>query len=132
ETHWDGIIGDLQRMMFGYETMKLLDQVVEDEAERSYYNLLKSTLEALAAVDAPLVAVQMWFYLRLLSLTGHAPNLKTDQAGKQLEEGELYAFLPDDMCFSVDPYGVFRAEHIKLLRLSLSHQPAFLKQIQNA
>lgn len=130
ETHWDGIIGDLQRMMFGYEAMKLLDTIIEDEADRAYYDLLKATLEALAATDIPLGAVQMWFYLRVLSLTGHEPNLKTDQSGNNLTEDQPYAFLPDDMCFSADTHGHFRAQHIKLLRLSLGHQPAFLRQVQ--
>ncbi len=44
ETYWENIVGDLPRMMFGYEAMKLLGQIIEDEAERSYYELLKSII----------------------------------------------------------------------------------------
>ena len=132
ETHWDGLVGDLQRMMFGYEAMKLLDKIVEDEAERSYFELLRSTLAALSDVEIPLKAVESWFYIRILDLTGHTPNLKTDHTGKILAADQLYVFSPDDMCFVASPGGSFRAEHIKLLRLSLNHQPAFLKQIKEA
>lgn len=132
ETHWDGIIGDLQRMMFGYEAMKLLDTVIEDEAERGYFELLKATLQALSDVTLPLAGIEMWFYVRLLRLTGHEPNLKTDHQNQPLAEDSLYLFSPDDMCFVPNPEGELRAEHVKLLRLSLSHQPGFLKQIKNA
>ena len=61
ETHWDPIIGDLQRMMFGYEAMKMLDKIIEDEAGREYFDLLRATLDALADLDLPLVAVEPWF-----------------------------------------------------------------------
>lgn len=131
EQHWDGIVGDLQRMMFGYEAMKLMDKVVEDEAEREYYDLLKSTLEALADEGIPLAGVETWFYLRLLRLTGHEPNLKSDQKGTALPAESLYLFSPEDMCFVPSAKGQFRPEHVKLLRLCLAHQPAFLKQIKN-
>lgn len=131
EIHWGGIVGDLQRMMFGYEAMKLIDKVVEDEAERGYYDLLKSTLSALSDPEIPLKGIELWFYVRILNLTGHAPNLKTDQAGKTLKQEELYIFSPDDMCFVQSTTGTFHADHIKLLRLSLHHQPGFLKQIKD-
>lgn len=131
QTHWDGIIGDLQRMMFAYEAMKSVDTIIEDEAERDYYDLLKSTLAALSDQKIPLSGIEVWFYVRLLQLTGHEPNLKTDQHGKPLTADGLYLFSPDDMCFVLNLRGDFRAEHIKLLRLALNHQPGFLRQIKD-
>lgn len=132
ETHWDGIVGDLQRMMFGYEAMKLIDTVVEDEAERGYYELLKSTLSTLADHKVPRSALELWFYIRLLKLQGIEPNLKTDAAGVRLSAEQAYTFSTDDMCFAAAPNGSFRADHIKLLRLLLSHPAVSLKQIQAA
>lgn len=131
EAHWDGMIGDLPRMMFGYEAMKLLDKIVEDEADRSYYELLKSTLQALADLENPEPAVEVWFYLRLLKLQGHEPNLKTDQHGAKLEDQQLYTFSFDDMCFSQSSQGSYRAEHIKFLRLIALHKIEVMKQVQN-
>lgn len=131
ETYWDGIVGDLQRMMFGYEAMKTLDKIVEDDAEREYFDLLKSTLESLSDQQIPLAGIQMWFYIRTLKLTGRVPNLQTDNSGKALAPGSLYIFSPDDMCFVPSAKGDYRAEHIKLLRLCIDHQPGFLKQIKN-
>ena len=131
EQHWDGIIGDLQRMMFGYEVMKQMDKIIEDDAERDFYDVLKSTLQILGDVQTPLSAVELWYYMRILKLMGRVPNLETDNTGKALSQVDLYTFSHDDMCFVPSAQGDFRAEHIKLLRLTLGHQPAFLKQVKN-
>ena len=132
EQHWDGIIGDLQRLMFGYETMKLLDKIVEDEAERAYYELLRHTLSSLGDKTLSLVLVEIWFYLRLLKQVGHEPNLTTDQTGQRLKSESLYTFSIDDMGFLEQPQGNFKPDHIKLMRLCLTHSPAALKQVQGA
>lgn len=131
DTHWDAIVGDLQRMMFGYEAMKLLDSIVEDEADRDYYDLLKLTLEALADLDVSEATTQVWFYIRLLKALGREPNLKTDHLGKILNEQTLFTFSMQDMCFAPSPNGNFRSEHIKLLRFGLSQPPQVLKQIKH-
>ena len=131
EQHWDGIVGDLQRMMFGYEVMKQMDKIIEDDAERDFYYVLKSTLQILGDVQTPLSAVELWYYMRILKLMGRVPNLETDNTGKALSQADLYTFSHDNMCFVPSAQGDFRAEHIKLLRLTLGHQPAFLKQVKN-
>lgn len=131
ETHWDPIIGDLQRMMFGYEAMKMLDKIIEDEAGREYFDLLRATLDALADLELPLVAVELWFYMRLLKLQGKEPNLTTDQNGATLTPDSLYTFSTDTMSFTSSVAGNFTPDHIKLLRLTQSHAPKLLKQVKN-
>lgn len=131
ETHWDGIVGDLQRMMFGYEAMKLMDTIIEDEAERDYYELLRDTLAILGEVEVSLSGIKTWFYLRLLKLQGREPNLHTDQGGAKLVDDELYGFSPEEMCFYSSPNGTFRTEHIKLLRLLASHKSQVLRQVKD-
>ena len=131
EHYWDTIVGDLQRMMFGYEAMKLLDKIIEDEAERDYFELLKATLDSLADLETSLAATEMWFYIRLLKLQGNEPNLLTDSKGRALSKDELYTFSVDTMTFEVSSAGNFTPDHIKLLRLSQSHAPKILKQIKN-
>lgn len=129
-THWDGIVGDLQRMLFGYEVMKLMDQKIEDDAERDYYDLLKETLSTLADSEIPLDAVKCWFYVHLYRLEGVQLNTETDINGKKLDAESLYSFDAEAMCFASSSHGLYRAEHIKLLRL-MSAQPAkVLKQVK--
>jgi DNA repair protein RecO (recombination protein O) len=130
--HYQEIVGDLQRMMAGYEFMKALDSLIEDEAESEYYELLKSVLGGLADIEIPLDAVEVWFYVRLLRLQGHGLNLKTDSTGNALEADSLYFFSPEHMCFNSSKNGQYRAEHIKLLRLCLSQSVQVLKQVKDA
>lgn len=129
--HWDTIVGNLGRMMFGYEAMKLMDSLIEDEAEEQYYNLLKNTLEALADVAVTLEAVETWFYVRLLYLQGHGLNLKTDSKGQRLQPDTLYSFSFENMCFDAHPNGEYRAEHIKLLRLCGEKQAQQLAHVKD-
>ncbi len=131
EHYYDTIVGDLQRMMFGYEAMKLLDKIIEDEAERDFFDLLKATLDSLADLETTLAATEMWFYIRLLKLQGKEPNLATDSKGRALSKDELYTFSVDSMTFEVSTAGSFTPDHIKLLRLSQNHAPKILKQIKN-
>ncbi len=128
--HWDCIVKQLQRMMFGYEAMKHIDSMIEDDAERSYFDTLKSTLAALNDESIPLSLIELWFYTRLLNLLGREPNLRTDDTGKSLSEEMLYGFSNDSMCFVPSAQGVFRAEHIKILRLAVAQPPSVLKQVQ--
>lgn len=130
--HWDGFIGDLPRMMFGYEAMKLIDKTIENDAERGYYDLLKNTLQALQQLDISQTGIEVWFYIRLLKLRGHEPNLTTDHDSKKLVADRLYTFSVDDMCFSAHSSGSYRAEHIKLLRLLAAHKVEVLRQIKDA
>lgn len=132
DQHWDGIIGDLQRMMFGYETMKLIDKAIEDDAERGYFDLLRSTLTALGDLQMHLSDVEVWFYVRFLELLGYGLNLKTTASGQKLSVDELYTFEPETMSFEISSAGSFRAEHIKFLRLCINHQPAFMKQVKDS
>jgi len=132
DTHWGEIVGDLQRMMFGYEAMKQLDKLLEDDADRAYYELLKQTLEGLADLEMPLATVEVWFYLRLLKLQGHEPNLETDAHGAKLLPDSLYAFSFEDMCFVPSSSGQYRPEDIKLLRLVMAHKITVMKQVKGA
>ena len=130
DKHWDAIVGDLQRMMFGYEAMKLVDKIIEDESEEDFYLLLRSTLESLASSGMPLMITELWFYLNLLKIQGNSPNLEHDSEGNKLEEGKLYVFALDDMCFNVNTMGNYRAEHIKLFRLCLAQPPRVIGQVK--
>ena len=130
EVHWDGIVGDLQKMMFGYEAMKLLDKRIEDDADREYYDLLHATLEALADAELSLASVQAWFYCRLMILEGTQINTEADSEGEPFSAEALYDFLPDIMSFQSSVMGKFRPEHIKLIRLISKYPPQIMKQVK--
>lgn len=132
EVHWDGFLGDLQRMMFGYEAMKLIDSAVEAESDEGYYGLLKQTFEALDNLDIDRKAIECWFYLRFLGHEGRQPNLETDITGKRLKSDGIYRFASGEMGFEEDFSGRFRADHIKLLRLLTTHSPMVVSKIKDS
>lgn len=130
ETHWDKIIGDLPRMMFAYEVMKTIDQVAPDNEGQEFYKLLKSSLIYLNAPGVSLAGIRMWFWLQILDLAGHRPDLHHDSDKKTLSSEALYEFAVPDMVFVSSGRGKYRPEHIKLLRLSLERTPIVLAHVK--
>lgn len=133
DKHFGHIVQDLDRTMLGYELIKQLNKITEDQAEEEYYALLQKTFEALNDANVPLEIVTFWFQAQLLRLGGHTPNLHTDLAGDKLEADKLYDFSFDDMCFERRERGRFSAAHIKFLRLSFAETTAkLLAQVQGS
>lgn len=115
--HYGNIATDIHRVQLGYELIKRLNKTTEDEPEQEYYDLLELTFQALGNPNLPLEMVNLWFTARLLNISGHAPNLKTDSAGKLLDEHAKYAFDPDSMSLVKAGSGNFGAVEIKAMRL---------------
>jgi DNA repair protein RecO (recombination protein O) len=133
DKHFGHIVHDLDRTMLGYELIKQLNKIIEDQAEAEYYRLLQQTFEALDDTAVPLEIITFWFQAQLLRLGGHTPNLHTDVEGNKLEADKLYDFSFDDMCFEPREHGRFNAAHIKFLRLSFAETTAkLLAQVQGS
>lgn len=127
------IVKDINRTMYGYEVLKLINKITEEPAEAAYFELLQKTLAGLDNLDLPLELVQTWFSLQLLELTGHSPNLQTDATGSKLSETEKYVFSFDDMAFAPTPAGQADAKLIKFLRLCLAAEsPALPAKVTDA
>lgn len=118
DKHFGNIVSDINRTMFGYDALKIVNKMTEDAAGEEYFDLLACTLSGLNNKDLDLELVRLWFYVRLLMLGGHVPNLTKDNRGEKLAENETYGFNFDDMAFQKSGHGNFKSSHIKLLRLS--------------
>lgn len=132
-THYAHIVADLDRTMAGYEIIKQLNKVTEDQAEADYFKLLQQAFEALNDLAAPLPLIKLWFAASLLQLAGTAPNLQTDASGTALVADQSYDFSVEDMCFNpvCGGRGRFSASHIKFLRLCFAgHSPQALSAVQ--
>jgi len=131
--YYEHIVGDLNRTMLGYELIKQLNKVTEDEPEEEYFDLLRETFEALDETSVHVELIRFWFGLQLLRLSGHTPNLQTDDSDNKLAADQRYEFNFESMAFRVSPDGGFGAGHIKLLRLAFEgHSARFLANIQGA
>jgi len=132
--HYGTIVADLDRTMLGYELIKRLNKITEDQAEAEYFTLLEQAFEALDDPAVSLDLIRLWFDSQLIRLGGHGPNLQTDATGQKLDAAKRYVFDFDAVCFTPAPgQGKFDANHIKFLRLSFGgHPPKTLKQVQGS
>lgn len=133
QKYYGHIVQDLDRTMLGYELIKQLNKITEDQAEADYFELLQLAFAALDDAAIPLPLIQFWFQAQLLALGGHAPNLQTDAAGEKLQAGSKYDFSFDSMGFTPHASGRFNADHIKFLRLSFAgNLPQVLAKVQGS
>lgn len=129
--HYGTIVEDVNRTMLGYELLKLLQHVTEDEPESDYYALLQATLEALDDDSSSVDLVRTWCSAQLLRLTGHQPNLLTTSDGSALAPGITYAFDYDSVSFAANDRGEFHPDHIKYLRLLFGQlRPGAIARVQ--
>lgn len=132
EKHFGRITVDIERTMFGYEVLKLINRSVEDNAGEEYFSLLSHALEALNEQRLPQPAIELWLSAQLLKLAGHSPNLATDISGSKLSQASTYGFDIDKMAFVERESGNYNANHIKLLRLAFGLQsPLGLGQVKD-
>ena len=131
--HYSHIVQDLDRSMLGYELIKQLNKITEDEPGEEYFRLLQQTFEALDDMVVPLTLTRFWFSAQLLRLSGHTPNLQIDVAGKRLLPNQAYHFDLEHMCLTPSELGPLQADHIKFLRLSFAAGPAkVLSQVRGS
>jgi DNA repair protein RecO (recombination protein O) len=130
--YYEHIVKDLDRTMLGYELIKQLHKVTEDEPEPEYFELLHEAFIALNDTDVGIQLIRFWFAAQLLRLSGHTPNLQTDTNGHKLDAELSYEFNAEGMAFIASPeHGRFAAPHIKFLRLAFAgNKPVVLSHVQ--
>lgn len=119
QRHYGHIVSDINRTMAGYELIKLLHIVTEDEVEDSYFVLLE---QAIAALDNDMISpdfIQSWFNAQLLRRAGLSPNLTHTSTGDKLLATERYDFDCERACFlkAREGVGMFDVNTIKFIRL---------------
>lgn len=123
------IIGDYDRLQFGYQTIKLIARASETVDEPEWYDMLAEILMGLDARSIPLDLIQTWFYLRYAALLGHELNLTIDIQGEKLSPDREYRYDIAEQGLVERPGGEITGEHIKLLRLISSKSLKILAQI---
>ncbi len=131
EKYYENIVKDINRTMLGYDLIKLLHKVTEDQPEHEYFDLLLETFEALNNSKIDQELIKLWFYAQLLRIAGHTPSMRVDSTGNQLKEAGKYIFSYDDMVFNSHPEGLYEGNDIKFLRLVFSgNSPKLLQQVK--
>lgn len=129
--HYRHIVKDIERTMLGYELIKQLNRITEDDLGPEYFELLEQSFEALDDEHIDIQLIKLWFSMQLLRLNGYTPNLHTDKNNVRLDASQTYSFSFDDAVFTVDSMGRFQADQIKFLRLGFSgNSPHVLGQVR--
>jgi DNA repair protein RecO (recombination protein O) len=134
DKHYGNIVKDLEHTNVGYELIKLINRTTADHPEESYFRLLNLAFEALDDPKLDSSVTALWFYMQLLKLAGHSPNLKTDSAGTELLPSAAYNFDLDNMSFIFQEpkEGTYDAKHIKFLRLGFAAgRPQTLHRVED-
>lgn len=130
QRHYGDITKNIERTMLGYELIKLLDKVTEDEPEPEYYDLLEEAFEALNDSTISIDLVRLWFNAQLLRQAGFTPNLQRLVEGTKLEATARYEFDYDSTAFREHQVGIYGVNEIKFLRLVFSgNAPAVLSKV---
>lgn len=133
EKHYGRIVQNLERTMKGYELIKRLHHMTEDEPEPEYFAALQEAFAALDEPNVPLQTIDVWFGMHLLKLSGHEPDLQRDTSGNILQAEITYNFDLEAMSFVSSPDGMFSANHIKILRLAAHvSTPQALAKVQGS
>lgn len=129
--HYGNIVKDINRTMLGYDILKMVNRGTEDNTAKEYFLLVDSALEALNDLNCPTQIIELWFYSRMLKMSGHAPNFST-VTGNQAPSGQQhYSFDINKMAFWPHAQGPYNDRHIKLMRLSLAAtSPAVLQRVE--
>lgn len=130
--YYPNINKDLNRTMFGYEILKLINKIIEDNSGEEYFLLLWRFFEGLDDLELNQEALQLWLYSLLLKLMGHSPNLSADLLGNEFNNDQTYDFNMDKMAFSTSKNGIYHSNNIKLISLAIRlNSPLKLKQVQD-
>lgn len=132
-SYYDKIVLSLDRTTLGYDVLRLIHKITEDDTEEDYFNLAARALAALDDVAVPVELIRVWFSISLLSLVGQAPNLLLDANGEKLDSQTTYNFDIERMSFARSiNQGRYSQQHIKLLRLATQGVSAkALSKIEN-
>lgn len=131
DIHFGNIVTDIDRTMLGYDMLKILNRVLEDEGGLEFYELLVDSLSILNNLDAPKDLAEASYLLQLMRLLGHLPNLTHDVKGGILPESGIFQFSFDDMAFYLNKTGSLSQNHIKLLRLISHNKPEALLKVKD-
>lgn len=130
--HYPSIVQDINCTMLAYELLRRINRATEDGAEGEYFTVLQAALAALGeGLSSDLV--ELWFDAQIIKLSGHRPNLTTDNSGAALSPAQSYSFNFQNMAFAPTGHqGPYGSAHIKLLRLVFNlSEPLQLKQLKN-
>lgn len=130
EKNYDNLVKDYDRGALGGEMLRLMNELIEDDVDTSFFNLGQNLFEALDDDKLDLSVIETWFRLQLSVLLGREPDLVRDSSGKKLDEATSYHFDPSEGSFMASPQGEFSADSIKAWRILMLKTPREVQRVK--
>lgn len=127
---YGNFLNDLDKVQAAYDIIKLINKHTADSAGPGYFAILEQVFAALdAGIDAK--TVELWAYCNILKEAGHSLPLNAQANNLPFAEDAKYNFDIEQGGFLQAEAGVYRAEHVKLLKLSHSQGVEVLGRVNN-
>ncbi len=114
---YSNILKNLDKLNLAGEVLRVFHTKTHQNIGEEYYRLLELFLSTLND-NQNIKLIRNWFLAQFLGMSGHLPNLLTDDHGAVLLADRKYDFDYDQMCFREGAY--YSTREIKLLRLLFS------------
>lgn len=118
---WSKILSDYERLELANNFMKTADRLPEAGAGGEYFAPLEIALTGLNQPEINAHLIELWFYLRVLALSGRHPELKSDSESQSLEVDKRYSLDPASGRLISSNSGALSGSHIKLWRLCVTN-----------
>ncbi len=117
EKFYEHILGDYDRLQFGYEAINTVAKASDTIDDSGWFAVLEQVYEGLDRPTVPFQLIQSWFYIHYAGLTGYELSLERDVVGSRLVADKRYMYDVSERGLRPSEQGELSADHIKYLRL---------------
>lgn len=114
--HFGELSKDIRRMQSAFAHIKVIYSIVDDGTGQDYYDSLLISFASLNSRAYDLRLVDAWFNMRVLHISGSAPNLHLEAS----DVAEKFEFDYEQQQFKPSSGGPFSKNDLKVLRLCAS------------
>lgn len=123
-------LDDLSKVNLAYAVIEWINKTTEPKGLERQYQILHATLSALNRGTNREV-VELWAWANLLHEAGIMLDLSRQTDNQPFVDGARYDLIVEKGGFCQNEDGQFKANHIKLLKLTLLHSPDQLEKIKD-
>lgn len=127
---WQNLIKEYYVLQEIYQILKYANQLIEDEQGEELFEPMRTALAFINEDTTRASLGQLWFYLRLMHLGGHTPELLIDNNDEKLRENENYSLDKTLGRLIKSPRGKLSTNHIKLWRIALTNDLELISKIK--
>ena len=123
-------LNELEKVNLAYDIIKAINKRTPTDAGPEYFDILHNVFVSLDD-GLGVKQVELWAYCNILKESGHSVRLNSQTNNEPFAENLSYIFDTEKGGFIAHSNGVYKSEHIKLLKLCYSNRPTILARVNN-